>query len=120
MQFVAPSEQQTVTPTQSANTSNAASKSANGSGKVLQRVISITTANQSAKSVSKQSLAYVPEKLHFSAYEKFEGKLISSSCKIIDARLMCGATCKKYDFKPNYCLRLTLESYKSAIVIYFN
>lgn len=76
MRFAAPTEQQSVTPTLSANSSNVVSKSANGSGSVLQRVISITTANQSAKPVSKQSHAYVPEKLHFSAYEKFEGELL--------------------------------------------
>lgn len=81
MHFTAPPEQQTVTtqtPTKSSgNGSN--NKASNGSGKVLHRVISLTTANHdnlSGKSVTKQSPQYVPEKLHFSAYEKFEGEVL--------------------------------------------
>lgn len=77
MHFAAPPEQQTVTtPTL---TNNNIVKASNGSGKVLHRVITLTTASHSdnnlaGKTTPKQSPAYVPEKLHFSAYEKFEGE----------------------------------------------
>ena len=79
MHFAAPPEQQTVTvqtPTNSSGNINN-NKASNGSGKVLHRVISLTTANHdnlSGKTTAKQCPAYVPEKLHFSAYEKFEGE----------------------------------------------
>lgn len=75
MHFTAPPEQQTVTaqtPTKSSGNGHN-NKASNGSGKVLHRVISLTTANHD-KTLTKQSPTYVPEKLHFSAYEKFEGE----------------------------------------------
>lgn len=78
MHFTAPAEQTVTaqTPTKSSGNGNN-SKASNGSGKVLHRVISLTTANHdnvSGKTAAKQSPTYVPEKLHFSAYEKFEGE----------------------------------------------
>lgn len=77
MQFAAPSEQQSVTtPTQ---TSDGNAKATNGSGKVLHRVIALTAASQSdnlsGKPTSKSSPPHLPEKLRFSAFEKFEGEL---------------------------------------------
>jgi hypothetical protein len=61
--------------------SNNVSRASNGSGrgKVLHQVIALTTANHgdgnhSGKSTAKPPPAFVPEKLHLSAYEKFEGK----------------------------------------------
>lgn len=71
MQFAAPPEQQTVTIPGNKNVV----KSSNGNS-VLHRVISLTTGdgNLSTKPPSKPTPAYVPEKLHFSAYEKFEGE----------------------------------------------
>jgi hypothetical protein len=72
--FAAPPEPQTVTaPTQSTPGSNNVKSNGNS---VLHRVISLTTgdANLSAKPPTKPTPAYVPEKLHFSAYEKFEGE----------------------------------------------
>lgn len=79
--YAAPSsEQQTVTPTNvsgSGNNNNVI-KSSNGSGNsVLHRVITLTTANHDSNHAGKAKPpppAYVPEKLHFSAYEKFEGE----------------------------------------------
>jgi hypothetical protein len=51
----------------------------NGSGSVLHRVITLTTADSnlsSSRTLSKPPIppTFVPDKLHFSAYEKFEGK----------------------------------------------
>jgi hypothetical protein len=72
-------EQQTVTaPTQTGNVPKASN------GKVLHRVISLTTANHgdknhSGKTPPKPSPLFVPEKLHFSAYDKFEGKICSQA-----------------------------------------
>lgn len=55
--------------------------SSNGSGsKVLQRVISLTTANHNdSNNFTKQTTkpSFIPEKLQFSAYEKFEGELFT-------------------------------------------
>lgn len=65
----ASTEQQTVTPS--------IQKSSNGSGsKVLHRVISLTTANHNDNNnFSKPTKnSFIPEKLQFSAYEKFEGE----------------------------------------------
>ncbi|XP_070509313.1 protein cappuccino-like isoform X2 [Chironomus tepperi] len=54
--------------------------SSNGSGsKVLQRVISLTTANHNdSNNFTKQTTkpSFIPEKLQFSAYEKFEGQML--------------------------------------------
>jgi hypothetical protein len=71
--FAAPPEPQTVTSQIQSSGSN--NVKANGNS-VLQRVISLTTGdgNLSAKPPAKPTPAYVPEKLHFSAYEKFEGE----------------------------------------------
>lgn len=75
--FAAPPEPQTVTtPTQATTPgSNNVVKASNGNS-VLHRVITLTTAdsNLSGKPPTKPTPAYVPEKLHFSAYEKFEGE----------------------------------------------
>lgn len=70
--FPAPPEPQTVTATPG---SNNVVKASNGNS-VLHRVITLTTAdnNLSGKPPAKPTPAYVPEKLHFSAYEKFEGE----------------------------------------------
>jgi hypothetical protein len=77
-------EQQTVTtltPTTlpGNGSSNNVSKASNGSGRVLHQVIALTTANHgdgnhSGKSTTKPTPAFVPEKLHLSSYEKFEGE----------------------------------------------
>lgn len=59
--------------------------SSNGSGsKVLHRVITLTTAshnnNSDNNNFTKQTKpAFIPEKLHFSAYEKFEGEKLCVS-----------------------------------------
>lgn len=75
MQFAAPSEQQTVTtPTQTP--SNV--KTTNGSGKVLHRVIALTAAGHGDGGKPRTSPPHIPEKLRFSAFEKFEGKLFKS------------------------------------------
>lgn len=67
-----PEQQQTVT---------AQKTSSNGSGsKVLQRVISLTTANHNdSNNFTKQTTkpSFIPEKLQFSAYEKFEGEFFT-------------------------------------------
>lgn len=82
-------EQQTVTTlTPSAlpgnGSTNNVSRASNGSGRgiVLHQVIALTTANHgdgnhSGKSTTKPTPAFVPEKLHLSAYEKFEGEFRS-------------------------------------------
>lgn len=78
MQFTAPSEQQTVTtPTQVTGNGSSSVAKSNGTGKVLHRVIALTAGNhgdgnQAGKGTPKP--AYVPEKLQFSEYEKFEGE----------------------------------------------
>lgn len=78
MHFTAPPEQQTVTTPILTNNNNV--KASNGSGKVLHRVITLTTASHSDNNLTGKTTpkptptAYVPEKLHFSAYEKFEGE----------------------------------------------
>lgn len=77
--YAAPSEQQTVTPAivSGNSSSNNVVKASNGSGgKVMHRVITMTAASHdtSLKAPVKPAPAYVPEKLHFSAYEKFEGE----------------------------------------------
>lgn len=74
---IAPCEQQAIVSGSSNN--NNVIKSSNGSGisggNVLQRVITLTTASHvEHKTPPKTPPAYVPEKLHFSAYEKFEGE----------------------------------------------
>lgn len=77
MQFAAPSEQQTVTsPTQ---TPGGTAKATNGSGKVLHRVIALTAANHGDNlgqkpSAKASSPPHIPDKLRFSAFEKFEGE----------------------------------------------
>lgn len=53
----------------------------NGSGNVLNRVISLTTADSNlnmSRNQNKPPLppAYIPEKMHISAYERFEGELL--------------------------------------------
>lgn len=58
---------------------NNVTKATNGSGgKVLHRVITLTTANHGDNNLAGKTTAakpaYVPEKLHFAAYEKFEGE----------------------------------------------
>jgi hypothetical protein len=64
--------------TSSVNGSGGSSVMKNGS--VLHRVITLTTADSnlsSSRTLSKPPIppTYVPEKLHFSAYEKFEGNI---------------------------------------------
>lgn len=61
------------TPTLTSPSTGNVGKNSTSAGSVLHRVISLTAthADNMAK-VSKP--AFVPEKLHFSAYEKFEGK----------------------------------------------
>lgn len=61
---------------QQQNVTQKASSNGNSGSKVLQRVISLTTANHNdSNNFAKQTKpSFIPEKLQFSAYEKFEGE----------------------------------------------
>jgi hypothetical protein len=67
-------QQQPSVTTSTKTTSNGNSSSSANS--VLHRVISLTTANHNENNnyTKPSKPAFIPEKLHFSAYEKFEGE----------------------------------------------
>jgi hypothetical protein len=117
------------TPIQhSFNASGNGSGMKNGSGSVLHRVITLTTADSnlsSSRTLSKPPIppTYVTEKLHFSAYEKFEGNCKQHSFRVdsnnetmrkyrksrISTRMMIS-----FDLKYIWC-RLGMQSLSSLM-----
>lgn len=80
--YSAPLEQQTTVSGSGGNNKASNGNSSSSSNSVLHRVITLTTANQGDNNQTGKTPpkpAYVPEKLHFLAYEKFEGE----NCLII-------------------------------------
>lgn len=75
--FIAAAATTTTTIEQQQPSVTSIQKTSNGNNSVLHRVISLTTANHSNENsnfTKPTKPTFIPEKLQFSAYEKFEGE----------------------------------------------